>query len=144
MFFLKFSCFLYNPANVGNLISGSSAFSKPSLNIWKFFVHIMLKSSMQDFKHILTSMGDDASVQWLEYSRLLPFLGIGMKIDLFQSCSYCKVFQICWHIECSNVLALSFRVFNSSSEVPSHPLTLLTSVLPNTHLTSRSRMSGTV
>ena len=38
--FLEFPCFLYDPANVGNLISGSSAFSKPSLNIWKFTVHI--------------------------------------------------------------------------------------------------------
>ena len=49
--FLKFPCFPYDPANVGSLISGSSAFSKPSLDIWKFLVHIMLKLSMQDFKH---------------------------------------------------------------------------------------------
>ena len=59
--FLKFPCFLYNPANVGNLISSSSSFSKPSLDIWKFLVHIMLKPSMQDFKHDLTSMGDECS-----------------------------------------------------------------------------------
>ena len=52
------SCFLYNPANVGNLISGFSSFSKHSLDIWKFLVYIMLKCSMQDFKHALTSMGD--------------------------------------------------------------------------------------
>ena len=55
--FLEFPCFLYDPVNVGNLISGSSAFSKPSLDIWKFSVCIMLKPSMQDFKHDLTSMG---------------------------------------------------------------------------------------
>ena len=54
--FLKFPCFLYNPANVGNLISGSSSFSKPSLDICKFLVRIMLMPSMQDFKHDLTSM----------------------------------------------------------------------------------------
>ena len=59
--FLKFPCFLYNPANVGNLISGSSSFSKLSLDIWKFLVHIMLKPSMQDFKHDLTSMGDECN-----------------------------------------------------------------------------------
>ena len=47
--FLDFPCLLYDPANVSNLISGSSAFSKPN-NIWKFSVHIMLKPSMQDFK----------------------------------------------------------------------------------------------
>jgi len=59
--FLKFPCFLYNPVNVGNLISSSSSFSKPSLNIWKFLVPIMLKPSMQDFKHDLTSMGDECN-----------------------------------------------------------------------------------
>ena len=41
--FMEFSCFFYDPTNVGNLISGSSAFSKSSLNIWKFSVHILLK-----------------------------------------------------------------------------------------------------
>jgi len=40
--FLEFPCFLYDPANVGNLISGSSAFSKPRLDIWKFLVHVMI------------------------------------------------------------------------------------------------------
>ena len=54
----EFPSFLCDPANVGNLISGSSSFSKPSLDIWKFLVHIMLKPSMKDFKHDLTSMGD--------------------------------------------------------------------------------------
>ena len=57
--FLKFPSFLYNPANVGNLIPNSSAFSKPSLDIWMFLVRIMLKPSMQDFKNDLTSMGDE-------------------------------------------------------------------------------------
>ena len=56
---LKFPYFLYNPVNVGSLISSSSSFSKPSLEIWKLVVHIMLKPSMQDFKHDLTSMGDE-------------------------------------------------------------------------------------
>ena len=55
--FLEFPCFLYDPVNVGNLIFGSFAFSKPSLDIWKFLVCIMLKPSMQDFKHDLASMG---------------------------------------------------------------------------------------
>ena len=56
--FLKFSCFLCNPVNVGNLISGSSSFSKPSFHIWKFLVPIMVKPSRQDFKRNLTSVGD--------------------------------------------------------------------------------------
>ena len=56
--FLKFPCFLYNPGNVGSLISSSFSFSKPNLDTWKFLVCKMLKPSMQDFKHDLTSMGD--------------------------------------------------------------------------------------
>ena len=57
--FLELPCFLHDPTNVGNLISGSSTFSKPILNIWKFLVHIMLKPNIRDFKHDLTSMGDE-------------------------------------------------------------------------------------
>ena len=57
--FLEFPCFLYDQTSVGNLISGYSALSKPSLDIWKFLVHVLLKPSMQDFKHDLTSMGDE-------------------------------------------------------------------------------------
>ena len=48
--FLEFSCFFYDPMDVGNLISGSSAFSKSSLNIWKFSVHVLLKPGLEDFK----------------------------------------------------------------------------------------------
>ena len=59
--FLEFPCFLYDPANVGNFTSGSSAFSKPSLDIWKFSVHVMLKPSLENFEHNLTSMGDEYS-----------------------------------------------------------------------------------
>ena len=55
--FLEFPCFLYDPVNVGSLSSGYSAFSKPSLNIWKFSVHTRLKPSLEDFQHDLTSMG---------------------------------------------------------------------------------------
>ena len=54
--FLKLSCFFDDPADVGNLISGSSAFSKISLNIWKFTVHILLKPGLENFKHYFTSM----------------------------------------------------------------------------------------
>ena len=55
-FFLKFPCFLYDPANVSNLISGYSTFAKSSLYIYMFSVHILLKSSLKDFEHNLTSM----------------------------------------------------------------------------------------
>ena len=52
-FFLEFSCFCYDPADIGNLVSGSSAFSKSSLYIWKFSVHILLKPSSKEFEHTL-------------------------------------------------------------------------------------------
>ena len=51
--FMEFSSFFYDPTDVGNLISGSSAFSKSSLNFWKFLVHVLLKSSLKDFEHLL-------------------------------------------------------------------------------------------
>ena len=59
--FLEIPCFLYDPANVGNLICGSSAFSKLSLNIWKFSVHIVLKPSLEDFEYNFTSIGDECN-----------------------------------------------------------------------------------
>ena len=54
--FLEFSCFFYDPMDVGNLISGSSTFSKSRLYICKFSVHIMLKPSLKDFQHYLARM----------------------------------------------------------------------------------------
>ena len=54
--FLEVSCFLHDPVDVDNLISGSSAFSKTSLNIWKFMVHVLLKSVLENFDHYFTSM----------------------------------------------------------------------------------------
>ena len=54
--FLEFSCFFNDPMDVGNLISGSSAFSTTSLNIWKFTVHILLKPGLENFEHSFTSV----------------------------------------------------------------------------------------
>ena len=71
--FLELSCFFHDPATVGNLISGSSAFSKTSLNIREFTVHVLLKPGLENFEHSLA----------------LPFFEIGMKTDLFQACGYC-------------------------------------------------------
>ena len=65
-----------------------------------------------------------------------------MKTDLFQSCGHCWVFQICWHIECSTFIASSFRIWNSSTGIPSPPLASFVVMLPKAHLTSYSRMSG--
>ena len=54
--FLELSCFFNDPVNVSNLISGSSVFSKTSLNIWKFMVHVLLKLGLENFEHYFTSV----------------------------------------------------------------------------------------
>ena len=77
----------------------------------------------------------NAIVQWLAHSLVLPFLGIGMRIDLFQSCGHCWTFQICWRNEHKTLMASSFRDLNSSTGIWLHPLTLLTAVLLKAHLT---------
>jgi len=56
MFFWNSLAVFYDPADVGNLISGSSAFSKSSLNIWKFMVHLLLKPGLEDFEHSFASV----------------------------------------------------------------------------------------
>ena len=59
--FLELSCFFDDPGDVGNLVSVSSAFSKTSLNIWKFTVHILLKPGLENFEHYFTSMWDECN-----------------------------------------------------------------------------------
>ena len=85
--FLEPSCFFDDPADIGNLISGSSAFSKTSLNIWNFSVHVLLKPGLENFERYFTSVWDKCNcvVVW-------AFFGIAflrdwneMKTDLFQS-----------------------------------------------------------
>ena len=71
--FLEFPCFFHDPMNVGNLISGSSVFCKPSLYIWKFPVHILLKPILKDFEHWLASMWNkyDYMVVWTFFGIVL-------------------------------------------------------------------------
>ena len=59
--FLELSCFFDDPANVGNLVSGSSALSKSSLNIWKFTVHLLLKPGLENFEHYFASTWDECN-----------------------------------------------------------------------------------
>ena len=67
--FLELSCFFDDPADVGNLISGSSAFSKSSLNIWKFTVHVLLKPDLENFEHYFASVWDECNcaVVWASF-----------------------------------------------------------------------------
>ena len=128
------SCFFSDPADVGNLISDSSAFPKSSLSIWKFQVYVV-KTGLESFEHYFTSYESNCAVVW-------AFFGTGMKTDLFQSCGHCWVFLICRHIECSTFTASAFRIWQSSTGIPSPPLALFVVMLPKAHLTSHSKMSG--
>ena len=141
--FLEFSCFFYDQTDDGNLMSGSPAFSKSSLNIWKFSVHILLNSNLENFEHYFASMWDvcDCAIVW-------TFFGIAFLWDWNENWPFpvlwllSWVLQICWHIECSTFTASSFRTWNTSAGILSPLLALFRDMLPKAHLTSHSRMSG--
>ena len=79
--------FFYDPMDVSNLISGSSAFSKSSSNIWKFLVHVLLQPDLENFEHCFASVCDEFNAKFNPLA--LSFFGIGMKTDLFQSYGHC-------------------------------------------------------
>ena len=110
--------------------SGSSWFMYCWSLAWRIFSITLLACEMS------------AIMRKFGHSLALPFFWIGMKTALFQSCGHCWVFQICWHIECSTFTASSFRIWNSSTGIPSPPLALSIVMLSKAHLTSHSRMSG--
>ena len=99
--------------------SGSSRFTNCWSLAWRILSITLLACEMT------------AIVRLFEHSLALSFFGIGMKTDLFQSCGHCWVFQICWNVECSTFTASSFRIWNSSTVIPSPPLALLIVMLPN-------------
>ena len=108
---LEFLCFLYDPMQVGNWISGSSAFSKSSVYIWKFSVYILLKPSLKDFEYNLASMWNECSctIVW-------TFFGIALlwdwnDTDIFLCCGLCWIFKICWQSECSTLIVSSVSWF---------------------------------
>ena len=103
-------------------------------------VQVLLMPGLENFEHYFTSIWNECNC-----AVLRAFFGIAFLWDwndLFQSCGHCWVSQICWHTECSTFTASSFRIWNSSTGIPSSPLTLFIVMLPKTHLTSHSRMSG--
>ena len=111
-------------------VSGSSQFTYCWIQAWILLSITLLVCEMSTI------------VKLFEHSLGFCFLGIGMKTYLFQSRGHCWVFQICWHIECSTFTASSFRIWNSSAEIPSPSLALFLVMIPKAHLTSHSRMSG--
>ena len=141
MFFWN-SCFFDDPVDVGNLISGSFAFSNTSLNIWKFTVHVLLKPGLENFEHYFTSVGDECNC-----AVVSAFFGIAFLWDWNENWP----FPVLWPLlSFPNLLAywvqhfhsIIFWIWNSSIGIPSPPLALFVVMLSKAHLTSHSRMSG--
>ena len=134
MFFWNSCCFS-DPTNVGSLIPGSSAFSKTSLNIRKFMVHILLKPGLENFEHYFTSVWDECN-----FAVVWAFLGIAFLWDWNENWPFPVLwpllsFQICWHIEYSTFTASSSRIWKNSIGIPSPPLALFKVMLSKAHLT---------
>ena len=110
--------------------SGSSQFMYVWSLVWRILRIALLACEMSRI------------VQQFEHSLALPFFGVWMKTDLVKPCGHCWDFQICWHVEYSTVKASSFRVLNSSAEIPSPPPALWVVMLPKAHLTLHSSMFG--
>ena len=103
--FLELSCFFDDPVDVGNLISGSSAFLKSSLNIWKFTVHVLLKPGLENFEHYFASVWDECNcvVVW-------TFFGIAFLWDWNENWP----FPVLWPLlSFSNLLAYGVQHFHS-------------------------------
>ena len=105
--------------------SGSSRFTHYWSFTWRILSITLLACKMSGI------------VWYFEHSLALPFFEIKMETQLFQSCGHCWGFQICWHIECS-----TFRIWNSSTGIPSSSPSLSIVMLHKAHLTSNSRKSG--
>ena len=127
---------------VGNLISGSSAFSKSSLNIWNFTVHVLLKPGLENFEHYFTRVWNvcNCEIIWV-------FFGIAFFGDWNEN----WLFPVLWPLlSFPNLLAywvqhfcsIIFYDWNTSTGIPSPPLALFIVMLSKAHLTSHSRMSG--
>ena len=122
------------------LISGSSAFSKTSLNIWKFKVYILLKPGLENFEHSFTSVWDECNcaIVW-------AFFDIAFLCNWNENWPFPVLWPLLslpnfWHIECSTFTASSSRIWNSSTGILSPPLALFIVMLPKAQLTSHSRM----
>ena len=92
--------------------------SESRLNIWKFMVHVLLKSGLKSFEHYFATVWDMYNCVVVSIFFGIAFLGIGMKTDIFQSCGLCWVFEIRRHIEWSIFIASSFsQLINQKSQI---------------------------
>ena len=142
MFFWNSLCFFYDATGVGNLISGSSAFSKSSLNIYlEVLVSHTVEAWLGEFWALLCW-----HVRWVQLCGSLNILDIAFFWNWDENGPFpvlCPLlsFQICWHIECNTLTASFVRIWNSLPEISSPPLALFIVLLPKAHWTSHSRMS---
>ena len=103
--FLEFLCFFYDPIDVGNLISSSSAFSESSLNIWNFLVYVLLKANLENFEYFFASMWDECNcaVAWI-------FFGIAFLWDWNENWPFVVLWPL---LSFPNLLACWVQHFNS-------------------------------
>ena len=100
--FLEFSCFFNDPADVGNLISGSSTFPKSILNIWKFSVHVLLKPSLENFQHYFARVWNECNcvIVWIFFEHcVLGFSFQVFKMDFKKAEESDQIANVCWCIE---------------------------------------------
>ena len=139
--FLEFPCFLYDPVGIGSSVCGSSAFSKSSLNIWKFLFHILLKPGLENSKHYFAGMWDECNcaIIWTFFCNAFlwywnenwPFPVLWSLLSFPNPPAY----------ECTTLTLSSFSIWNSSAGIPSFPLTFFIVMLCKAHLPSYSRIS---
>ena len=147
--FLELSCFFHDPADVGNLISSSSAFSKTSLNTWKFMVHVLLKPGLENFEHYFPSVWDECNcaVVWAffgiaflwnwnknwPFPVLWPLLSFPNLLAYWVQHFHSIIFQDLKQLHWNSITSTSFvRMENSSAACkriqPDYFLTLYTKI----------------
>ena len=129
--------------DVGNLISCSSNFSKSNVNIWQFLVHILLKPLLDNFEHYFTSIWDECSC-----SVVWKLFGIAFLWDWNWKLTFSNPVTTAEFSKFAGILSAAllqqhlFRIWNSSSGIPSAPLAWFSVVITKGHLISHSRMSN--
>ena len=123
----ELSCFFDNPTDIGNLISCSSAFSKYSLNIWKFMVHILLKPDLENFEHYFANVWDEGNcaVDWTffgitflwDWNENEPFpIKKESKMQYLGTVSKMTKWSVCFQSKPFNIIVIQFYASTSNAE----------------------------
>ena len=130
---LELSCFFCDPADVGNKISGSSAFSKSVLNIWDFSVQVLLRPYLENFEHYFASVWEECNcaIVW-------AFFGLAFLWDWNENWPFPVLWPLLsfpnllayWVQHCGSII---FRIWNSSAGIPAPPLALFVVMLAKAH-----------